>query len=231
MKTVSALLLCLCVLPAAGQSPSVPPQRVLSLGASASVEVPNDWLTVAFSTIREAPDAATVQAGLKQALDAALAEARKLARPGQVEVRAGSLAVYPRHGSKGAITGWQGSAEVVVEGGDLAGIARLAGRIGSMSIARVGYSLSREGREQVESEVAGQAIERFKARATETTRQFGFRNWSVREVAVNTDVAGAPVMPVLRERAMAAAVAEAPLPVEPGLGRVSATVSGSIQME
>lgn len=224
---------CLVLTAALGavQAQTLPaPQRVAQLSASATMDVPNDWLALSFSSTREGPDAGAVQSALRQALDAALAEARKVAKPGQVEVRAGNLSVYPRYTSKGAIGGWQGSTELLVEGRDMAAIAQLVPRINSMSIARVGYALSREAREQVESEVGARAIERYKSRAGEVTRQFGFNRWSLREVQVNTDTP--PIgMPVpLRAKAMAAAADEA-LPVEPGRGQVTATVSGSIQME
>ena len=66
-----------------------------SLTASASVEVTKDLLAVTFSTTREGADANAVQAQLKQALDAALAEAKKAARPGQVDVQTGTFSLYP----------------------------------------------------------------------------------------------------------------------------------------
>ena len=50
-----------------------PPQGVVRLSSSASVEVTKDLLTIAFGTTREGADAAAVQVQLKQALDAALA--------------------------------------------------------------------------------------------------------------------------------------------------------------
>ena len=74
-----------------------PPQGVLGLSASASVEVTKDVLAVTFSTTREGTDANAVQAQLKQALDAALAEAKKAARPGQVDVQTGNFSLYPRY--------------------------------------------------------------------------------------------------------------------------------------
>ena len=74
-----------------------PPQGVLSLSASASVEVTKDLLAVTFSTTREGTDANAVQAQLKQALDAALAEAKKAARPGQVDVQTGNFSLFPRY--------------------------------------------------------------------------------------------------------------------------------------
>ena len=90
------------------------PIGVLGLTANASVEVTKDLLAVTFSTTREGSDANAVQAQLKQALDAALAEARKAARPGQVDVQTGNFSLYPRYSNgsssaRPAITGWQGA--------------------------------------------------------------------------------------------------------------------------
>ncbi len=208
-----------------------PPQNVVALAASASTELTMDWLTLVFATTREGQDAAAVQAQLKQALDAALAEARRAARPGELAVRTGGFALHPRYGPKGGITGWQGSAELIVEGRDTPAIAQLAGRIQTLTIARVAWSLSREAREKVEAEVAAQAIARFRARADAVAQQFGFAGWTIREVNVggNEPPPGMPV-PMLRAAAAAAPMAEA-LPVEAGKAQVSATVSGSVQLK
>jgi predicted secreted protein len=224
---------------ASAQALPPPPQDVVTLSASASVEVPMDWLTVVFSTTREGADAGAVQAQLRQALEAALSEARKAARPGQVELQTGAFSLLPRYappGSKGAgaaggIVGWQGSTELVVEGRDTQAIAQLAGRIRTLSIARVGQALSREARERVEGEVANQAIARFRSRAEAVARQFGYGGYTVREVTVNgNEPAPGGVMPMLRMQA-ARASADETLPVEAGKAVVSATVAGSVQMK
>lgn len=207
----------------------------LNLSATASQEVARDTLGVVFSTTREGSDATAVQTQLKQALDAALTEARKIAKPGQVEVQAGNFSLYPRYSSKpgagNAITGWQGTAEMVVEGRDMGAIAQLTGRIGTLSIARVGYSLSREAREKVEGEVVAQAIARYKARAQDYARQFGFTGYQIGEVSVNTPDAGPMPMaaPMMRMKAAGAAMDEA-LPVEAGKATVSVTVNGVVVM-
>lgn len=207
-----------------------PPQNVVSLAASASAELTMDWLTLVFSTTREGQDAAAVQAQLKQALDAALAEARRAARPGELAVRTGGFALHPRYGSKGGITGWMGSAELIVEGRDTAAISQLAGRIQTLTIARVAWSLSREAREKVEAEVAAQAIARFRARADAVAQQFGFAGWTIREVNVSSNEPP-PGMPVPMMRAAAAAPMAEALPVEAGKAQVSATVGGSVQLK
>ena len=208
----------------------VPPHDRLNLSATASVEVTRDVLGVTFSTNKEGADAAAVQSALKQALDAALAEARKIARPGQVEVQTGNFSLYPRYSVKGGISGWQGSAELLVEGKDAAAIAALTSRISSMSIFRVGYSLSQDLRDKVEGDVVAQAISRFKLRAGDYARQFGYAGYSIGEVNVNTmDAAPAPQMMRMKAAAMSAASDEA-LPTEAGKAIVSVTVNGAVQM-
>lgn len=207
-----------------------PPQNVVSISASASVEVQKDLLTVVFSTTREGTDAATVQNQLKQAVDAALAEIRKAARPGQIDVQTGNFSLYPRYAPKGGINGWQGSAEVIVEGRDLTGIAQLTGRVQTLSIQRVAFGLSREAREKVDADVTAQAITKFRAKAEQVTKNFGFGGYSIREVSVqsNEPPAGVPMFRMQAESVRAGA--DAALPVEAGKASVTANVSGSVQM-
>ena len=218
-------------MPGTGAAPM--PSNVVSLNASASIDVQKDWLTVVFSTTRDGADAATVQAALRQALDFALNEARKGARPGQLEVQTGAFSLYPRYAQKPnsapTINGWQGSTELVVEGRDVAAISQLTGRITSLSIARVSFSLSREAREKVEGDVVNQAIVRFRARAEAVSKQFGFTGYTVREVNVSSEAPPLVVQPMMRVQAMRASTEEA-LPVEAGKATVSAQVAGSVQM-
>lgn len=215
----------------AAAAPGPVPQGVLTLSASASVDVPHDWMSLSFQASREGSDAGVVQSQLKTALEAALAEARRVARPGQVEVQTGGFSIYPRYGSKGQINGWQGSTRLLVEGRDMAAISQLSGKIGSMTIARVGYGVSREAREKLESEITAQAIGRFRARAAEQARLFGYAGYVLREVNVNVDQPGPGVPMVRMAMAKVGMADEAALPVEAGKGTVTANVSGSVQLK
>lgn len=226
--TIAAIAALAAACALAAETP--PPQGVVNLQASATAEVARDLITVTMTTSRDGADAATVQSGLKQALDAALAEARKAARPGQVEVQTGNFSLFPRYGKQGTITGWQGSAELQIEGRDMQAIAALAGRITTMTVGRVGYGLSRELREKTEGDLAAQAIARYRAKAAEFARQFGYANYTLREATVSTGEPDRPV-PMPRSRIMAAAApTEDALPVEAGRGIVSVVVSGSVQL-
>ena len=228
MRSV-AVILSVLSLSAAAQGADAPRER-LSLSASATAEVTRDVLGISFSTTREGPEAAAVQTALKQALDAALAEARKVAKPGQVDVQTGGFSLYPRHDPKtGKINGWQGSAELQVEGRDTAAIAQLAGRINTLSIARVGYSLSRESREKAEADITAQAISRYRAKAADYAKQFGYGGYVVGDVNIASDEgAGAP-RPMMAMR-MKAEMADAALPTEAGKATVTVNVSGSVQL-
>lgn len=205
-----------------------PPSNVITLAATANLEVPQDWFGIVFATAREGADANAVQAQLKAALDTALNEARRAAKPGQIEVRTGNFGLHPRYDNKGQPSGWTGTAELVVEGRDVGGISQLAGRIQTMTVARVAFSLSREAREKVEGEVTAQAIGRFRAKAEQVARAFGFAGYTLREVQVSSaDTMPPPPVPRLQAARMSA---EAALPVEAGKASVTITVSGSVQL-
>ncbi|HUR88020.1 MAG TPA: SIMPL domain-containing protein [Ramlibacter sp.] len=207
-----------------------PPQNVLQLSANGTVEVTQDLISISLATTREANDAAAVQAQLKSAVDAALAEVKRSAEAGQMDVRTGAFSVYPRYANTGKIAGWRGTAEVALEGRDFPRVTQAAARVTTMTVGNIGFGLSREQRAKVETDAQSAAIERFKVKAQELARGFGFTGYSLREVAVNSsDFAPGP-----RPRMMAQAVSSAessPVPVEAGKTTVTVTVSGSVQLK
>lgn len=229
---VAALVLLGAQAVGAQSLPATPePANVVQLSASGFKDVQQDWLTMSLNTTREGADAATVQNQLKAALDAALAVARPLVQPQQMELRTGRFSLYPRYGSNGRINGWQGSTELVLEGRDFARISTVAGRIQTLTMGHVGFSLSREAQQALEAEVQAMAIERFKQQASQVAKGFGFNAYSLREIAISSADSGSP--PV-RPRAMAmeakAAMSDAPMAVEAGTSMVNVTISGSIQL-
>ena len=233
IKTIAACALMAGAVAAYAQNPSAPPQNVLQLSASGTVQVQQDLLVLTLAATKEAADAAGVQTQLKQALDAALAEARRAAQPQQMDVRTGAFGMYPRYGKDGKITGWQGRAELVLEGRDFPRITATAGKIQSMSISQIAFDLSREARAKVETEAQAHAIEAFKARASELARGFGFGGYTLREVAVNSnEMSPGPRPRMMAMEAKAASYAsDAPVPVEAGKAQVVVTVAGSVQLK
>lgn len=209
-----------------------PPQNVLQLSATGTVDVQQDLLVLTLATSKEGADAATVQTQLKQALDSALAEAKRSAQPDQMEVRTGAFGMYPRYGKEGKINGWQGRAELILQGRDFSRITTTAGKIQSMPISQIAFDLSREAREKVEGEAQTKAIEQFKARANELARGFGFSGYTLREVAVNSNemIPGPRPRMMAMEAKMSSMSADAPVPVEAGKAQVVVNVSGAVQL-
>ncbi len=228
----AALLVCAVLTwPAHAEAPETPANGV-EMAASGYAERQHDWLTMRLNTAETGPDALTVQNQLKAALETALRVARAQAQPGLLEVRTGQFSLYPRYNSAGKVNGWQGSTELLLEGRDIARITETAGKISTLTLGGVSFSLSRQVRRQLESEVQAQAIERFKARAIEVARSFGFAGYTLREVSVSSADQGLEQSAQPRMMAMQAkaAVSDMALPVEAGKSMVNVTVSGSIQL-
>ena len=191
-----------------------PLRNVVQLSASGSVEVDQDWLQMQLSAVREGSSAAVVQQQLKQ-------------------VHSGSFGVYPRQDDQGKIKGWQGRAEVVLEGRDFARISQAAAQVQDMAVSSMGFGLSREGRQKVLEQAQADAIGQFKQRASFLAKQFGFSGYTLREVNVNTQ--DGFYAPRMQRAGLVMAVAEkadmaSPVPVEAGKEQVTVQVSGSIQL-
>lgn len=208
-----------------------PPSNVVTLEASASAQVSQDWLSITLSTTKDGADAAAVQAQLKQAIDSGLAVAKAAAQPGLLQARTGQFSLYPRYSSAGKINGWQGTAELVLDGRDFARISAAAGKMTALTVGQVLFSLSPEALQRLESEVQAQAIARFQERAGEVARAFGFKQFTLRQMSVGSaDAGGGPERPLMRAMQAKSSLADAPVPVEAGQSTVRVSVSGDIQM-
>ncbi|MFM2112599.1 MAG: hypothetical protein RLZZ271_1259 [Pseudomonadota bacterium] len=208
------------------------PQNVVSLAATGQVEATQDTLAIHLNTTKEGSDAQAVQLQLKQAVESALALAKPAAQSGAMEVRTGQFSLYPRYGRDGRINGWNGSAEVVLEGRDFARISATAGKIQSLTVQNVGYSLSREQRQSLESQAQEKAIESFRTKAQGISKAFGFGGYSLREVSVNAqDVPQYGPRPRVMMMAAKVAEADSAVPVEAGKTVVTVVVNGSVQLK
>ncbi len=228
---VSAWLCAALVWPVQAETPALP-THVVQIAASGFMEVQQDWLTLRLNTTETGPDALTVQNQLKTALESALRVARAQAQPGQMEVRTGQFNLYPRYNNTGKVNGWQGTTELLLEGRDIARITETAGKISTLTLGGVSFSLSRQVQQQLESQVQAQAIDRFKARAAEVAKGFGFAGYTLREVSISSTDEGIqmPQRPRLMAMEAKAAMSDMAVPVEAGKSTVHVTVSGSIQL-
>ncbi|MFP5466201.1 MAG: SIMPL domain-containing protein, partial [Gammaproteobacteria bacterium] len=155
------------------------------------------------------------------------------ARPQSMEVRTGQFALHPRYGSNGRITGWQGLAELVLEGRDFGLISRTAAGLNPLVVSGSGFSLSRQARQQLESDVQREAISQFRGKADDIAKAFGFTGYTLRQVNVSSADGGQGQprpMIMMAPRADKAMEADLALPVEAGKDTVQVTVAGSINL-
>ncbi len=232
-KSIAACTLVLCstalfAQPMVMQRDSL--QNVAQLSASGSVEVQQDLLTIAMNTTASGVDANVVQTQLKQALDAALAIARPAVLRGQLDLRTGNFSLYPRYGKDGIVNGWQGTTELVLEGRDFTRITTTAGKIQSLTMGNVSFALSREQRVKVEAEAQTIAIDRFKAKALEVSKSFGFTGYTLREVSIDANDQGFQPRPRMMAMQATSGTSTSPVSVEAGKSTVLVNVSGSVQM-
>jgi len=230
-QTVLSMLLAALVPLHALSQPAPVPRDVVQFSATAEAEALQDQLTVILRISRDGPEPLAVQEQLKATLEAALADARSAAQPGVMDVRTGQFSLMPRHGRDGRISGWQGTADLILQGRDFGRISSVAARIQGMTVASVAFALSREQRERLESQAQARAIERYRARAGEIARAFGFSGYTLRELALSSSEQGPGPRPRLLAMEARSSIAEAPLPVEAGKATVLVTVSGSVQLK
>lgn len=207
--------------------------NVVQLSAQGTVEVRQDWMTATLSATKDGRDAATVQSQLQKVVEAAMGTLRADAKNGEMELSTGNFSISPRYGNSGKVEGWQGQAEIVLQGRDFVRITQAAAKVQDMTLAHMGFGLSREAREKVEGEAQSKAIENFRQRAVAISKSFGFAGYSLREVSVNSS--GSSVRPMPRPRMMGMAKASmsdaAPVAVEADRAEVTVSVGGSIQMQ
>jgi predicted secreted protein len=216
--------------PASAQA-AEPLVNVVQLSAQAEVDVTQDLLRMTLSSTRQGAQSALVQSQLKEALDAALAKAKKAVSPGEMDVHTGNFSLYPRYDKEGRISNWQGTAELILEGKDFPRITRTAGEIDTLTVSNISFGLSRDQRVKVENGAQQEAIQHFRAKAKELAQGFGFKDYTLREISVNANENGG--LPGPRTMAMAAKSfdsSSAPVPVEPGKSRVTVNISGAVQM-
>ena len=209
------------------------PVNVVQLSAQGTVEVRQDWMTATLSATKDGRDAATVQTQLQKLVEAAMTTLRHEAKNGEMELSTGNFSISPRYGNNGKVEGWQGQAEIVLQGRDFVRITQAAAKVQDMTLASMGFGLSREAREKVEGEAQAKAIENFRQRAAAITKSFGFAGYSLREVSVNSSDSSMRPMPRPRMMSMAKAsyADAAPVPVEADRAEVTVSVGGSIQMQ
>ena len=221
-----ALLVALVALPAFAHEPE-PRFNRATFAVSASEDVANDTLVAVLAAQRDGSSARQLAVEVNQAMAWALAKAKEA--PG-IEVQTLDYQTSPMY-QKGTVTGWRVSQSLRLEGHDKAAVGDLVGVLQErLNLQHLGYEVSRERRKEVEDRLIGEAIASFQARAKRVAADLQRRSYRLVQMDLNT---GGGPLPVLRQRAMPMAMAEAaaaPPAIEAGTQTVTVGVSGEIEL-
>ena len=198
----------------------------ISLSASAQTEVANDRMSAVLYLQREGQDAVPLAAEVNQAIEWAVAEAKRVTG---VDVHTLDYRTQPVYG-KQILTGWRVRQSIRLTSADSGVLSALIGRLQQrLAVADIAYELSSDRRQQVENGLVEEAIGRFSERARLVAGALGRSDY--RLVSLDVSTGGPAPRPVFRGAVMAMAEA-APAPaLEPGTETVLVQVSGTIELQ
>ena len=202
------------------------PMNRVELQAARSRDVANDWIRAVVGVTAEDPDAAKLADRINRTMTWALGIAR--ARSG-IEVRSGGYRTSPIT-DQGKLRRWRATQDLILEGGEAEVMSALIGELQSrMQLRSMGFTVSRERRQEIEDELIKAALAAFQARAALVTRSLGKSGYEIVRISV-AGGGGVPVRPMFAEAAMAGARSVAPPAFEVGSSELTVRVSGTVEL-
>ena len=232
-KRLIACLSILAISSAVQASDDNLPQNIVTLSTEVSESVEQDTATIRLYTEQENRNPATLAKEITKTLNQALEEAKT--RAPSVKAWSGGYQTWPVNNKNNVITRWRARAEIVLESQDFSAIAALAGKLSQqMQIGNMEFSLSRQKRNSVEQTLTHAAIQAFRRKAQDITRQFGFQHYNLVDINFNINTPMPrrtnSVMFAMADTESAALQKSVPLPIEGGESEVTLRISGKIQM-
>jgi len=201
----------------------------LQLDASASNTVPEDVAHATLFVERENENAVTAQQQVNRVLATAVAKA-KLSP--SVDTKTGRAQTRPTYGKDGRITAWRVRGELVLESKATAELSQLVTQLTeTMSVDKLGFSLSEDARNATQQSLQAEAITSFKTKAQTATKQLGYAQYTLDKVQLiynNTMPSPRPMAYMAKGVSMESS---APVSMESGKTTVSVSVSGTVRLE
>lgn len=197
----------------------------IHLSVAAEQEIDNDILIAELSAREEGNDQAALARAVNRTIKQAIEQSKQV--PG-IEVRTLAYQTHPRY-QKQRLIGWRVQQAMELKSEDIEALSQLLGELqANLTIDSLNYSVSRPQREKAEQVLIEQAIERFKQRAENITRQFGREKYRLVKLAINTNEQTVRPMQMRTQSAMQES---RPAPkIEPGRQIVRVTVDATIEL-
>jgi predicted secreted protein len=165
---------------------------------------------------------------LQKALD--LLQHQKAVQYGSTGYQTEPVYSYPEHASPRQ-TGWRITAILRLHSPDTEAMGKLLGQLQTSGFAVQGldFILSRERREQLESQLVVQGLQAFRARAEQVSQALDGKGYRIVQLRIQTD---SPPQdgPVFHRRMRAMAAEAAPLPAAPAQQEMTVQINGQIEI-
>lgn len=205
-----------------------PPQyNRVSLQASASREVVNDWMQVQMSVEYDAATPAAVTDQINRTLNSALGQAKRFPA---VKTSSGWQNTHPVYDKNNRLVNWHGLAQFNLESADFKAMSALIGQLeNSMSLTAISFQVSPQTRRVVEDQLTGEALADFRHRADGIRQALGGTGYVLVQLNVGR-AGGEPPRPLAMGRAAAMAAQVTPPEFGQGESQLTVQVSGTIEI-
>jgi predicted secreted protein len=208
---------------AADEGPGEAGRRV-SFQVEAAREVESDWFRARVGVTVEDADAGRAAEQVNQAMQWALAQAKRVEA---VRARSGGYATQPVY-QEGRIRRWRASHELEIESGDAEALSTLLGTLQQkLALRSFEVSVSEARRQEVEEELVREALAAFRKRAAVVQESLGAGGYAIDTLAIATQ--GRAPIPVMRASALKRAPTQPAL--EGGTTRIAVSVQATIALE
>src|SRR5262249_27520315 len=135
--------------------------------------------------------------------------------------------------SKGKITRWTASQDLVIESSDVDAVSALLGKLQSKLLLRsIAFSVSTETRRKTEDVLIGDVLGAFQERAKRVQGGLGARGYELVSLSVQTPWGGNPVPMYARaEMAMDKVMSVAPPQFQSGQSTLTVRVDATIELD
>ena len=226
---VAALLqISTLISPVFAQTKEGPP--TLNLDAQSKALIANDEMQVTFAMEREGTDLGAMNQAVLQALNAAIADAKKV---DGVKAKMGSVYTNPNWTPQGKPNGYRVRGEVSLISQNFSAISTLAGQLSQkLQLAGVNFRLSDETKTNAERQLIRSAAAAFRAKAQDAATALGFKGFDIKDLNLGNsgNVIIRPQMMTKNARSFDSASA-APVSSEGGESEVTVTFSGTVNLK
>ncbi|MFP4610017.1 MAG: SIMPL domain-containing protein [Thiohalophilus sp.] len=198
----------------------------INLSVTAGQEIDNDTLIAVLSAREEGEDQAALANAVNRTIKQAVEQSKQAP---DIEVRTLSYQTQPRY-QKQRLIGWLVRQSMQLKSGNIRELSQLLGKLqDDLAIDSLHYTVSPPQREKMEQILIKQAIERFKRRAENVTRQLGRKKYRLVKMDINTqEQTGQPMQ--MRSLSVAQEREAAAPQLEPGTQTLRVTVEATIEL-